>query len=329
MQRIRVWALGFILVLVLALSVAPAPDELRVSIIHLGDTHSMAEAELLTLEPELGLGANMWLGGFDHTVAVIRRLRSQVSNALVLHSGDFRNRKDNVPGYSPLTDAAIWNHAGVDAAALGNHDTPDDLKLFAAWTSTMQFPLLAANLSEERRAFMGTAAPLAYTIKDFGGQKIGIIGATPGSSAAVAARAIQKAVDELEARGIFRVVLLSHLGLELDILVASRVRGLGIIVGGHSHSLLGDWHAIGLGKRGTYPLEVPGKDDKTVLLVHAWEFGKVVGNIELLWRADGTILDWQAAPVIVASKMSSNKTVAGLALDSPDLVVQELIKQRN
>jgi sulfur-oxidizing protein SoxB len=46
---------------------------------------------------------------------------------------------------------------------------------------------------------------------------------------------LQKLVDEVRAKGAQAVVLLSHNGLEVDQKLASRVRGLDAILGGHTH----------------------------------------------------------------------------------------------
>jgi sulfur-oxidizing protein SoxB len=46
---------------------------------------------------------------------------------------------------------------------------------------------------------------------------------------------LQKAVDEARGKGAQAVVLLSHNGLDVDLKLASRVRGLDAILGGHTH----------------------------------------------------------------------------------------------
>ncbi|MEO8717706.1 MAG: thiosulfohydrolase SoxB, partial [Burkholderiales bacterium] len=46
---------------------------------------------------------------------------------------------------------------------------------------------------------------------------------------------LQRMVDEVRAKGAQAVVLLSHNGLEVDLKLASRVRGIDAILGGHTH----------------------------------------------------------------------------------------------
>src|SRR3989440_7043842 len=46
---------------------------------------------------------------------------------------------------------------------------------------------------------------------------------------------LQKLIDEARAKGASAVVLLSHNGMDVDLKLASRVRGLDAILGGHTH----------------------------------------------------------------------------------------------
>src|SRR5207245_10831402 len=46
---------------------------------------------------------------------------------------------------------------------------------------------------------------------------------------------LQKLVDEVRAKGAKAVVLLSHNGMDVDLKLATRVRGIDAILGGHTH----------------------------------------------------------------------------------------------
>jgi hypothetical protein len=46
---------------------------------------------------------------------------------------------------------------------------------------------------------------------------------------------LQKTVDEVRAKGAQAVVLLSHNGMDIDLKLAGRVRGIDAILGGHTH----------------------------------------------------------------------------------------------
>lgn len=62
---------------------------------------------------------------------------------------------------------------------------------------------------------------------------------SPGTYLTDELAAVRKAVAELEAQGVRKIVLLSHVGLSNDILWAPELAGIDVIVGGDSHSLMG------------------------------------------------------------------------------------------
>jgi sulfur-oxidizing protein SoxB len=88
----------------------------------------------------------------------------------------------------------------------------------------------------------------AYTLKEMNGVRVAIIGqafpytpiANPRHFVAdwsfgIREESMQKTVDEARAKGAQVVVLLSHNGMDVDLKMASRVRGIDSILGGHTH----------------------------------------------------------------------------------------------
>ncbi len=77
--------------------------------------------------------------------------------------------------------------------------------------------------------------------------------------------AVQKCVDELEAKGIKRILALSHHGYENDKVLAAQTRGIDLIVGAHSHTLLGD--VKNPLSKGPYPTVVKNQGGEDTLIV--------------------------------------------------------------
>jgi 5'-nucleotidase/UDP-sugar diphosphatase len=118
-----------------------------------------------------------------------------------------------------------------------------------------------------------------------------------------AAPAVAAAVDELHSQGVDKIVVLSHLGYEQDIQLAQAVPGIDAIVGGHSHTLLGDpvqLGQLGLAPSGPYPTEVSGPDGGRVLVVQAWRWGMQLGVLRLTFDAAGGISGSSARPLLLA-----------------------------
>lgn len=76
---------------------------------------------------------------------------------------------------------------------------------------------------------------------------------------------VQKAIDELTAKGIKRIIAVSHHGYGPDMEVAAKTRGLDLIVGGHSHTYLGDPKDPMY--QGPYPTLIKNLDGEETLIV--------------------------------------------------------------
>lgn len=84
-----------------------------------------------------------------------------------------------------------------------------------------------------------------------------------------------------------RVIALTHIGYEEDIALAKATRGIHLIVGGHSHTRLGNDSAA----FGKYPTIVKNLDGEEVFIVTAWRWGQQLGQIDVQFAADsGKIL---------------------------------------
>ena len=100
----------------------------------------------------------------------------------------------------------------------------------------------------------------------------------------------QKYADELKAQGVDRVILLSHYGYDNDLALAQKTSGIDIIVGGDSHSLLGDLSNLGLNSNGSYPTMVSDASGNDVCVVTAWQYSQVVGELHAEFDGQGMVL---------------------------------------
>src|SRR6185369_7775068 len=87
-----------------------------------------------------------------------------------------------------------------------------------------------------------------YTLREINGVAVGIVGqAFPYTPIAnpryfvsewtfgIKEPELQKVVDEVRGKGVHAVILLSHNGMDVDLKLATRVRGIDVILGGHTH----------------------------------------------------------------------------------------------
>jgi sulfur-oxidizing protein SoxB len=199
------------------------------------------------------------LGGFAHLKALIDRLRSDAGpgRSLLLDGGDLWQGTGlaNTNQGADMVEAA--NLLGVEAMT-GHWEFTYGEKVLRSNLERFKGEFLAQNvyLTEEAafndaRAFDPATKRVfkPATIKEIGGHRIAVIGQafpyvpiahpkrfTPDWTFGIRDEELQMLVDALRTNDkVDAVVLLSHNGMDVDLKLASRVRGIDIILGGHTH----------------------------------------------------------------------------------------------
>jgi 5'-nucleotidase / UDP-sugar diphosphatase len=93
-------------------------------------------------------------------------------------------------------------------------------------------------------------------------------------------------VKRLTILGMNKIILLSHVGLTDDVGSLSLIPDLDVIIGGHTHSLLGgaSFATAGFKPEGPYSLLSNG-----VCIVTSWEYSKVVGRLDVTFDKNGVV----------------------------------------
>lgn len=291
-------------------------EPLTINILHINDHHSHLEAGSQTLNLA-GADTGFTLGGFPRVVAKIAERETALDNVLKLHAGDAITGTLYFSSFEGAADADMMNLVCFDAFALGNHefDRGDaGLKLFLDELADgdCNTPVLAANVVPE----IGTPlAPIAeddyikpYVIREMAGQQVGIIGIdiankTRNSSSPLSTtlflderETAQAMIDELAEQGVNKIILLTHYQYQNDLTLARSLSGVDVIIGGDSHSLLGDFNEFGLASEGDYPTLVTNADGDTACVAHAWHYSRVVGELNVEWDAEGNVVSCSGVP---------------------------------
>jgi len=187
------------------------------------------------------------VGGFAHMATLIKRLKASRPGALLLDGGDTWQG----------SATSLWTNAQdmVDACKLLGVDV-----MTGHWEFTYgmqrvkeivdkdfkgQVEFIAQNV---KTADFGDPVFKPYVTREMNGVPVAIIGqafpytpiANPRYMVAdwefgIQDENMQKTVDEARVKGARVVVLLSHNGMDVDLKLASRVRGIDAIFGGHTH----------------------------------------------------------------------------------------------
>jgi len=180
------------------------------------------------------------VGGFAHLATLVKRLRASRPHALLLDGGDSWQG----------SATALWTR-GADMVGAQQRLGVDYMTAHWEFTYGVQ-PILASPVrvlaQNVRTADFEDPVFEPYVIRIQNGIAIAIIGQAfpytpianprhfvPDWTFGIQEIRLQKIVDEVRANGAKLVVLLSHNGMDVDLKLASRVRGLDAILGGHTH----------------------------------------------------------------------------------------------
>ncbi len=232
------------------------------------------------------------LGGFAHLKTLIDRLRSDVGEArsLLLDGGDLWQGTGfaNTAKGADMVEAA--NLLGIEAMT-GHWEFTYGEAALRDNLSRLKGEFLAQNvfLSEEAafndaKAFDPASGRVfkPAMIRELAGYKVAVIGQafpytpiahpkrfTPDWMFGIRDEELQKLVDALRNNDkVDAVILLSHNGMDVDLKLASKVSGIDVILGGHTHDAV------------PQPVAVKNAGG-TTLVTNAGSNGKFLGVLDL------------------------------------------------
>ncbi|RKZ85701.1 MAG: NAD nucleotidase [Candidatus Parabeggiatoa sp. nov. 1] len=280
----------------------------RTHLIHINDHHSHLAEEDYNLKFD-GVETQVKLGGFARVATKINALRNSLANPLVLHGGDALQGTLYYTLFKGDADVKLMNTVGFDAFELGNHEFDDGNAVLANFLKQATFPALAANIDFSKSPDLkGLVKP--YLIKEVGGEKVGLIGidtlktrdsSSPGDDLTFfdEVKTATKMVEELEGKGINKIILITHYGYTQDQALAKQVAGVDVIVSADSHTLLGDFTDLGLTSEGSYPTMVTSPRDEPVCIAQAWQNSYVVGSLSVAFDDKGIVTECDGNPVLL------------------------------
>lgn len=250
------------------------------------------------------------LDNIDRRVTAINAERND--HTLLLDAGDVFSGTLYFNQYGGLADLYFMNQLKYDAMVFGNHEFDKGPAGLVPFVKDAKFPFVSANIDFSADKDLGSyanttigepgAAGKIYPaiIKEVKGEKVGIIGLTTSDTIALASpgenvkfkddvESAQKLVDELTAKGVNKIIALSHLGYSEDQVLAKEVDGIDIIVGGHSHTKLNE------------PTVYEG-GEAPVVIVQTGEYGVNLGKLDATFDEKGVLTKWEGQLINVDAK---------------------------
>ena len=274
------------------------------------------------------------VGGFAHLAALVKRLRASRPGALLLDGGDtwqgsatslWTRGQDMIDAQKLL---------GVDLMTAHWEFTYGDKRVLEAVKGLAPIEFLAHNVKTtdfEDPVFK------PYAMREMNGVPVAIIGqafpytpiANPRYLVAqwtfgIQEAELQKIVDEARAKGARAVVLLSHNGMDVDVKLAGRVRGIDAILGGHTHDGV------------PVPVIVSNAGGRTIV-ANSGSNGKFLSVLDLEVKASVTDFRYRLLPVF-ANLLPADRDMQALIerlrapykarLDEPLAVTEGLLYRR-
>ena len=106
-------------------------------------------------------------------------------------------------------------------------------------------------------------------------------------------------------KGVEKIVLLTHIQYERDKELVQQLPGVDVVIGGDSHTLLGDFSEFGLKAEGSYPTELTNADGEKVCVVQAYQYSLVVGELKATFDGD-KIAECGGRPHLSGQRYSSS-----------------------
>ena len=311
------------------------------TLLHINDHHSRLDEESTTLQLPNAAGVtkavSLPMGGFARVAAAISEEASKSTNIIKLHAGDALTGDLYFTQSEGAADAIAMNTVCFDAMTFGNHEFDTGDKGLAKFIGLLnQDPKKCKTSLLSSNVRTSATSPIAgkfqpYTTVTRAGQKIGIVGVTIAQKTKNASRpdvttvfrdevvSTQGAIDALTKQGVNKIIVMSHVGYEFDVTqLATKLKGVDVVVGGDSHTLLGpdSMKSFGFSPEGTYPTKLTNASGQPVCVVQAWQYSYVVGKLKVDFDNKGHVSACHGAPMVLVGDTFKEGSAAATAADA-------------
>lgn len=257
---------------------APAQD---LVILHTNDTHS-------GIDPD-----SKGMGGVARRKVVIDSVRAANPNVLLIDAGDAVQGSLYFSLFKGEAERKVMNLLNYDVRILGNHEFDNGPESLAQQWQLVEGDRLSTNYDLRDTPLDSLFKP--YTIKEYGGKRVGIIALNLNPQGIIAARNSQgvKYLDAAKAANamawylrnvehVDMVIAVTHIGYDgvspytpNDPQLVAATEGIDLIIGGHSHTVINPQAENAL------PSRFANAVGDTILVAQAGYGGRYIGEIKV------------------------------------------------
>lgn len=270
-----------------ALSILPSKafsnsKELKqLTVLHTNDMHSH-------IHPFTS-GRNKGVGGMAQRATIIKQIREEGNQVLLLDAGDIFQGTPYFNVYGGELEFKLMSEMKYDASTIGNHDFDNGLDGLVKQLPHANFPFIVSNYDFSDTEMEGNY--LKYKVFNKGGIKVGVFGIGIELEGLVSKNMYGNTLyqNPIEKSNYYAdllknsldcdlVICLSHLGFKYntkkmsDKLLASQTKNIDLIIGGHTHTFLNK------------PVIVENLESKNVQIAQVGYAGINIGRIDYFFN---------------------------------------------
>ncbi|XP_035530589.1 snake venom 5'-nucleotidase-like [Morone saxatilis] len=303
------------LCLFLLLKCSGTVSTFEVTLLHTNDNH--ARIEETSKDSGKCSSGDPCFAGVARRFTKVTEIRKKEKNVLLLDAGDQFQGTVWFNYYKGAEAAYFMNKLGYDVMAFGNHEFDNGVEgLIQPFLQNVNCTVVSANIKPDQTMAANLSSYYQpYTVIKVGSESVAVVGYTTAETPFLSmpgphlkfedeVKALQIEVDKLKTLGYNKIIALGHSGFDVDKKIAKNVRGVDVVIGGHTNTFLytGDPPSTEI-PAGPYPFMVRSDDGRDVPVVQAYAFGKYLGYLKVTFDKAGNVIKAVGNPILMDSSI--------------------------
>lgn len=312
----------------------PQSDNFSLQILHFNDIHSSESFNIEITAADTNTAASA--GGWPRFIQAVSSTETSPYKEIIFAGDVFQQ------GYPLFTytngryDYDMLCRVSPTIITLGNHELYETdtgvLNSFFDYIiqgkNNCSFDIVLANVKFDNETIQNEIKP--YIIKEYGQNKAAYFGLTTNETGMNNIKGMKiydpyetakEIISQLKNAGINKIIAVTHLGIEQDKKLAEMFPDIDLIVGGHTHTVLGDYSALNIKSYDkNYPVKV---NNGLSYIVTAGYQGLILGNINVSFNKDGQISLNESKPKMLLNPFDNSSLNDEISRYDSFLLIEE------
>lgn len=323
------------ILLIFGCSCSQNSNNLSLQILHFNDIHSSETFNMQITAADTNTAAASF-GGWPRLIQAISSTDAYPYKEIIFAGDIFQQ------GYPLFTytngryDYDMLCRVSPTIITLGNHELYEtDTGVLSSFfdyiiqgKNNCSFDIVLANVKFDNETIQNEIKP--YIIKEYGQNKAAYFGLTTNETGMNNIKGMQiydpyetakEIISQLKNAGINKIIAVTHLGIEQDKKLAEMFPNIDLIVGGHTHTVLGDYSALNIKSYDkNYPVKV---NNGLSYIVTAGYQGIILGNINVSFNKDGQISLNESKPKMLLNPFDNSSLNDEISRYDSFLLIEE------